>query len=55
MGALPERDEAEDLLCLLALPEIRVRIAEGPAVGILRQRNGVGSDMESRPSKVISE
>ena len=35
----PERDEAEDLLRLLSLAEIRVGITEGPAFGILGQED----------------
>lgn len=37
MGARPELDKAEDLLGLFALAEIRIGVAEGVAVGILRQ------------------
>ena len=37
VGALPEGDEAEDLLGLLALAEVGVGVAEGVALGILGQ------------------
>jgi len=39
VGLLPEGDEAEHLLRLLALAEICIGIAEGPAVGILGQED----------------
>ncbi len=35
MRPLPEGDEAEEILRLLAFPDIRVGVALGPAVGIL--------------------
>src|SRR5271170_2777537 len=35
MGALPEGDETEDLFGLLALADVGVGIAEGPALGVL--------------------
>jgi hypothetical protein len=37
--ARPERNEAEDLVGLLALADVGVRIAEDLAVGILRQES----------------
>jgi len=37
VGLLPERDEAEDLLGLLALAEVGIGVAEGASVDVLRK------------------
>ena len=39
MEALPEGDEAKDLVGLLALADIRIGVAEGSALGILGQKD----------------
>ena len=39
VGSFPEGDEPKDLFRLLALAEVGVGITEGPAVGILRQKD----------------
>ncbi len=47
MGALPEGDEAEDLLGLLALADVGVGVAEGPSLGVLGEE-GQDTGLASR-------